>query len=337
MKRKKQSYWAGFDLGGTKMRVAVLDASFRPVARGEAPTQGFEGVGRGVRKMADLLRRTWQEVARKKKRARLRGIGLACPGPVKPDTGEVIEMPNVGWRNVPLSRLLRQAARAPVAVLNDVDAGTYGEYRFGAGRKGRCVIGVFPGTGVGGGCVMNGRILTGADTSCMEIGHLPVQPDGPLCGCGQRGCLEAVCSRLAIAQAAVTAVYRNESPYLLKSAGMDIRNVRSKALARAIEAGDAAVERIVRDAAAWLGVGVAAVVNLLAPDVVVLGGGLVEAMPRLYRIEVGRTARSRVMRTFRRRFRLAVAELGDDAALLGAAAWAAETVSSGRAGKGGAW
>jgi glucokinase len=214
-------------------------------------------------------------------------------------------------------------------VINDVDAGVYGEYKRGAARKARCVVGVFPGTGIGGGCVYEGRIVRGKDKSCFEIGHCQVQPDGPLCGCGRRGCLEAVSNRLSIAAAAATAAYRGEAPHLLEEAGTDIARIRSSVLARSIKAGDEAVERIVRQAAAWLGVGIAATVNLMNPDVVVLGGGMVEAMPELFLEEVGRSARAHVMSAFKKDFTVAVAELGDDAGVIGAAAWAKEECGGG--------
>ena len=319
---KKAKCWAGFDLGGTKMRVAVFNNDFKLLALAETKTKGFKGVRDGVQRMADLLDEAWAAAHGKVPRARLAGVGLACPGPVNTQTGLVLEMNNVGWHNVHVGRLLKGHTDAPVFVINDVDAGTYGEYRFGAGRGGHCVVGVFPGTGVGGGCVWNGQLLTGAKWSALEIGHLPVLPRGPRCGCGQWGCLEAVSSRLAIAQAAAAAAYRGEAPHLLAEAGTDLQKIRSKALARAIEAGDVAVERIVRDAAAWLGVGVAAVVNLLSPDRIVLGGGLVAAMPRIFREEVDAMARKRVMRTYQKSFQVVVAKLGDNASLTGAAAWA---------------
>ena len=330
---KANQYWAGFDLGGTKMRVAVFNRDFKLLASAEAKTRGFKGVRDGVRRMSDLLDEVWAAVRQKAPRARLSGMGLACPGPVNIVTGVVQEMNNVGWHNVSIGKIMARRAGVPVVVINDVDAGTYGEYRFGAGQGGRCVIGVFPGTGVGGGCVRQGELLTGAVWSALEIGHLPVVPRGPLCSCGQRGCLEAVSSRLAIAQAAAAAAYRGEAPHLLAEAGTDLQNIRSKALAKSIAAGDKAVERIVRDAASWLGVGVGAVVNLLAPDIVVLGGGLVAAMPALYRTEVDTVARKRVLRTYQSTFKVVVAKLGDNASITGAAAWA-EQMSKRKAKKG---
>ena len=326
--KASNKYWAGFDLGGTKMRVAVFNGDFQVISSADAKTRGFKGVQDGVRRMAELLDEVWAAARKKAPRARLAGVGLACPGPVNVETGIVREMNNVGWHNVQLGRLMERRARVPVVVINDVDAGTYGEYRFGAGIGGRCVVGVFPGTGVGGGCVWHGELLTGAEWSALEIGHLPVMPRGPLCGCGQRGCLEAVSSRIAIAQAAAAAAYRGTAPHLLADAGTDIQNIRSKALAKSIAAGDVAIERIVRDAAAWLGVGVGAVVNLLAPDIVVLGGGLAEAMPAIYRTEVAAAARKRAMRSYQDAFRVVVAKLGDNAAITGAAAWAEQVAKA---------
>jgi glucokinase len=158
---------------------------------------------------------------------------------------------------------------------------------------------------------------------------MQVMPDGPLCGCGARGCLEAVASRLVISAAAAQAVYRGQAPNLRKLAGTDLSEIRSGALADAISAGDEVVERIVREAGTHIGIAVANVVHLLAPDKVVLGGGLVEAMPELITQAVRTTAVSRVMPSFAESFQVVAAELGDDASVMGAAAWAQEVVTAG--------
>src|SRR5690606_11620102 len=129
-----------------------------------------------------------------------------------------------------------------------------------------------------GGCVYKGEILHGAHMTCMEIGHVQVMPEGPLCGCGRRGCLEALASRLAIAANAAKASYRGEAGHLKQLGGTDLSEIRSGVLADAIKAGDKVVEQIVREAARHLGVAIAGVVQILGPDRVILGGGLVEAM-----------------------------------------------------------
>jgi glucokinase len=253
------------------------------------------------------------------------GIGVGCPGPVDMDRGVVLGTPNLDWDNVAVKKALEDHFGCHVAVLNDVDAGVYAEYRFGAAKNARCVLGVFPGTGIGGGCVYEGKILRGRRSSCLEIGHMPVVPNGLLCGCGQRGCLEAEASRLAISSAAAQAAYRGDAPHLLELAGTDLVDIKSGVLAESIRQGDKVIEEIVRHAAETIGIAVASVVNLLLPDLVVLGGGLVEAMPDLFVGSVRNAARARVMHSFADAFEVVAAKLADDASVTGAAAWAEHT------------
>ena len=186
-------------------------------------------------------------------------------GPLDLDEGVILDAPNLGWKDVKMKATLEKEFGCPAAVMNDVDAGVYGEYRFGAARSSRCVLGVFPGTGIGGGCVYDGKIVRGKTNSCMEIGHIQVVPDGPLCGCGLRGCLEAVASRLAISAAAAQAAYRGQAPDLLDAAGTSLDQIRSGALADSIAAGDTVVESIVRNAARHIGTAVASAVHLCRP------------------------------------------------------------------------
>jgi glucokinase len=322
-KTNDKEYWVGVDLGGTKMLVTLLDGSFRSCARKRKKTKAQSGMDAGLTRMVDTIRAVLDEADVASEQ--LRGIGVGCPGPLDLDAGIVFEMPNLGWKNTPVRKHLEDVLGCPAVVMNDVDAGVYGEYRFGAARGVRSVIGVFPGTGIGGGCVYEGSLLRGKNGSCMEIGHIPVDPYGALCGCGQRGCLEAMASRLAISAAAATAAYRGEAPNLLAAAGTDLSNIRSGVLAASVEAGDKVVERILRDAARLIGWTCAGVVNLLAPDCLVLGGGLVEALPDLFRQEVDQSVRARVMPAYRDAFSVVVAKLGDDATAIGAAAWAEHT------------
>jgi len=316
-------FWVGFDLGGTKMLATVYDHKFNRVGRARKKTKGAAGAEAGVARMIETLEEAVAEG--KVDRKAIAGIGIAAPGPLDLDRGIVLEAPNLGWKNVPLKDLLEKKLGAPTVVANDVDAGTFGEYRFGAGKKARCVVGVFPGTGIGGGCVYEGRLLRGKTGSCMEIGHMLVQPSGGrLCGCGRRGCLETVASRLAIAADAAMAAFRGEAPNLLKAAGTDLADIRSGALANAIKAGDKAVETIVRNAAKQIGVAVANVVNLLAPDVVVMGGGLVEAMEDLFLDEIRKVVAKKAMSSLAATATVVAAGLADDATVMGAAALAAD-------------
>ena len=198
----------------------------------------------------------------------------------------------------------------------------------GAGREVDDLLLLTLGTGIGGGCVYEGEIFRGRKSSCLEIGHTQVMPNGPLCGCGQRGCLEAVASRLAISAQAAKSAARGEAPFLLKQVGTDLVNIRSRDLADSIQNGDKVIQEIVTEAARQIGMSLAGVINLLCPDVVVLGGGLVEALPELIVETVSRSARKRVMPAFRESFKVVSATLGDDATALGAAAWAKHLLGS---------
>jgi len=315
-------YWIGFDLGGTKMMATVFDEKFRKLASERVKTKAQEGSG----VVLDRIMKTIQKAlaAANVDSSELHGIGVGCPGPLDLDKGIILEAPNLGWRNVKLKDTLEKAFKCPAVIANDVDAGLYGEYRVGGAKKAHCALGVFPGTGIGGACVYEGELIRGKVGSCMEIGHIQVEPNGRLCGCGQRGCLETVASRLAIASEAATAAFRGEAPYLLENAGTDLKSIKSGVLSRSIQAGDKAIKRIVSDAAYKMGIAVAGVVNLMAPDMVVLGGGLVEAMPNLFVDQVHQAVSDHAMESFIGGLTVAAAQLGDDAAVMGAAALVSE-------------
>ncbi|MDB4614721.1 ROK family protein, partial [bacterium] len=308
-----------------KMLAVVYDKNFKPLGRKRRRTKGHEGVKAGLERIAETIELALEEAG--VKRNRVRGIGVGCPGPLDLDAGVILEAPNLGWENAPLKKYLTKHFNCEAAIANDVDAGVYGEYRFGAGKKARCVIGVFPGTGIGGGCVYEGKIFRGRVTSCMEVGFMKVMSDGPKAGVGCAGSLEAVASRLAISSQCAVAAFRGQAPNLREKAGTDLSNIRSGVLASAIEAGDKEIERIVRDAAGHVGHAVGSLVNILAPDIVVLGGGLVEALPDLYLTAVRKKALQTALPSYHDTFEVVAAKLGDDASVLGAAAWI-EFVSS---------
>lgn len=326
MSSERERCWIGFDLGGTKMLSKVYDDDFKELGSERKKTKGNLGAEVGLGRICDAIRKALLDAEREA--SDLSGIGIGCPGPVDMEKGIVLDPPNLGWEEVNVRKHLEKEFGCPTVVLNDVDAGVYGEYRFGAARKARTALGVFPGTGIGGGCIYDGAILHGAGISCVEIGHIPVMPDGPLCGCGQRGCLEAVASRLTVASIAARSVYRGEAPNLQAAIGTDLAEIRSGALADAVKAGDTVIEEIIRHAAHHIGTALVGVIHIIAPDVIVLGGGLVEAMPDLYVKEVADAASQRVMPAFRDTFKVVVTKLGDDAGVLGAAAWARKTICS---------
>lgn len=320
-----EQYWMGFDLGGTKMLAQIYDADWKVVAKEKKRTKPGTSERQGVDRIIDTIK-----VALKKADLtpeQLKGIGIGCPGPIDMDHGVLLDLPNLGWEAVPLQTQVAEELGCPVAILNDVDAGTYAEYRLGAAQNARCAIAVFAGTGIGGGCIYRGEIFRGTRISAFEIGHIQVMSNGPRCGCGQRGCLESVASRLAIAAQAARTAYRGDAPHLLEDAGVDLSKIRSGALSSSIKAGDKAIEEIILEAARYIGIAVASAINLIGPEIVVLGGGLVEAMPDLFVPQVQRAANKRVMPAYQGTFKVVPAMLEDDAGVLGAALWAEHQLS----------
>lgn len=316
----------GFDLGGTKMLAGVFSSQLKLLATSKKKTKAQAGAEEGVKRIEEAIREALEEA--KVAPQSVAAIGIGSPGPLDLNEGIVLESPNLGWRNVPLRKLLEKSFGCPVVVANDVDTGTYGEYRFGAARKSRCVVGVFPGTGIGGACIYEGKILRGKVYSCMEIGHMKIRADGELCGCGGHGCLETVASRLMVSAQVAAAAFRGSAPTVFDEAGTDLGAIRSALLAKSIAAGDKAVKDIVRRSARWIGFALANAVNLLGPDLVLLGGGLVEAMPELYLKEIREAVLENTMDTLAKDLAFAVAALGDNATLMGAAALAEDAVKA---------
>ncbi len=317
MTASKSKHWIGFDLGGTKMYAALFDDRAKKVAEIRKKTKGRDGAEAGLTRMAEMVRELCEEASLDT--SKISGMGIGCPGPLNLEKGILVEAANLGWSNVPIKSWFEKKLGCPVSIGNDVDVGVLGEYYLGAGKNQRCVLGIFPGTGIGAGCVYEGKIIRGHSKSCMEFGHIQVLPNGPLCGCGKYGCLEAVASRLAIAGEAAKAAFRGQAPNLLAATKLKLTEIRSGTLKNAIEAGDTVVEQIVRDGARWLGVGVAMMVNVLAPDVIILGGGLVEALPDIFLNEVADAARKRCMPAFSNSIKIKISQLGDDAGVVGAA------------------
>jgi glucokinase len=323
--KEESKYWIGFDLGGTKMQVKVFDDHFQTLGKERRKTKGHEGVSAGVKRIAETVRTALEEAGILP--GSVSGMGMGVPGPLDLEAGIIEFAPNLGWKKVPLRDLMEKELGIPVVIANDVDMGVYGEYQFGAAQESRCVLGIFPGTGIGGGCIYEGQILRGKTASCFEIGHVQAIPNGPLCGCGKKGCLEAVASRLATAAAAAAAAYRGDAPHLMQEAGTDLANIRSGALAKSIAAGDVEIENIVRLAASHMGRVIGSVINLLAPDTVVLGGGMIEAMPDLHLEEVRKGSLETVLSSFQNSYCVVTAALGDDATTMGAAAWAKKVLA----------
>ncbi|MGB1926305.1 MAG: ROK family protein [Rubripirellula sp.] len=325
MTDENDSVWVGFDLGGTKMLAAAYDSNWRELGRRRRKTKGREGSEFGLQRIISTIDQLLEES--KISKHQIAGIGIGCPGPVDLEQGRILTTPNLGWDDVGIGDALERYFGCRSVVLNDVDAGVFAEYRFGSAKNARCAVGVFPGTGVGGGCVYEGHILHGSGVSCMEIGHTRIASTNRSSGCLLSGTVESEASRLAIAAEACKSAYRGDAPHLARKYGTDLASIRSGAIADAINNGDEAIRSLVVQACESIGYAVVNVVHLLAPDTIILGGGLVEAMEDLMVDTVSKTAKENVMEVYRDRFRVVAAQLGDEAGVQGAAAWARQQIS----------
>lgn len=315
-----KKYSVGVDLGGTKTLAAVFDGKYKALGTARTTTEGHRGAKEG-------LKRVWATVQDAMKQAcveleEVKAFGIGCPGVVDFEKGILREALNLGWRKVRVGEYLSKRIDRQVCVLNDVDAGTYAEYILGAGRGARSVLGVFPGTGVGGGFVYEGKILRGKAASCMEVGELRMLGSTLEGKMNEPVTLEGLCGRLAVAASCATEAARGNAPTIMENAGTDIHSIKSGTIKKSIDAGERAVLTIMKRSANYLGIGVSSVIELLAPEVVVLGGGLVEKMPEIYLEGVSSAVRRYGSRALVRDVRFAAAEMGDLAVAAGAAAYA---------------
>ncbi len=319
--KKKKKYIVGIDLGGTKMLTALMNDHFRVLASTKMKTEVSKGGKNFIDDIAESIYQVTDESDVDLKN--LKAIGIGCPGIID-DRGVVIESPNVRFlKQYPLAKKISKIFKVPVVLENDVNAGLYGELVFGAAKGHKHVVGIFPGTGIGGALILNGALYRGFTGAAGEIGHILVDPLGPMCGCGKRGCLEALAGRLAIASEAALLAAKQQAPKLYKMSGTDIKDIKSGALKRAIDAGDQKIKDLMIRKSRILGIAMANVVNILNPEMIVLGGGLVEAMSRIVVNEARESMRQHAMQSIAKYVAVVPAQLKDDAIILGAAklAW----------------
>lgn len=319
--KKKKKHIIGIDLGGTKMLTALMDERFKILSSTKMKTEVSKGDKHFVNGIAESIYQVLDESEADLKS--LKAIGIGCPGIID-DHGIVIESPNIRFlRQYPLAKKISKIFKVPVVLENDVNAGLYGEFAFGAAKGHRDIVGIFPGTGIGGALILNGALYRGFTGAAGEIGHILVDPLGPMCGCGKRGCLEALAGRLAIASEAALLAAKQQAPKLYKMSGTDIKDIKSGALKRAIDAGDQKIKDLMVRKSRILGIAMANVVNILNPEMIVLGGGLVEAMSRIVVNEARESMRQHAMQSIAKYVQVVPAQLKDDAIILGAAklAW----------------
>ena len=313
----------GVDLGGTKIAAAAVNLETGAVTgRVVEPTEAHEGPQRVLARVANVVK---QVGAANGADQVVTAVGMGVPGVLDPATGTTKLLPNLatGWRNVPAGSELARLTGLPSFLVNDARAFTLAEASLGAGHGADTVVGVTLGTGIGGGITIHGRLHLGIDMSAGEIGHMTIDPAGPPCGCGNRGCFEAFASGPAIASYGVYAVMRGYTTIIGDLVQRDLNRITPRIILQAAEQGDEVAKEILERSGSYIGLGLANLVTLLSPEKIVVGGGtahLGEWLLAPARREIER----RCHVTPLDRVEVVRAVLGDDAGIIGAAVWAGQ-------------
>ena len=306
--------YGAIDLGGTNVRAIVAGLDGKISGDDRRPSRASDGLDATIETLLASLAHACSEAG--VEASALRGLGVATPGWVDTERGIVPAAPQlIGWRDVPLVEMLQERLGLTVRLENDANAAALGENVFGAGRGTRHMLYITVSTGVGAGIIVDGRLYGGAKGSAGEIGHTIVDPSGPPCGCGKHGCLESLSSGTAIARRAAQAADRGDSAAL---AGIREREGRlgARQVADAARQGDAASIAIYEEAGYFLGIALANAVNLLSPEAIILGGGVMRAKD-LFLPRAEETMRDLALDEPLKYMRLAEAELGDRAGVMG--------------------
>jgi len=314
----KAEYIVGVDLGGTKVLAGVFKNSLECIGTAKVSTKAQRGVDKVIERVARCVQDAIDEADLSLKQ--IGGIGIGAPGAVDFETGTVIFAPNLeGWKDVTLKKDLEKQLGVPVFVENDANIAVLGVHVAELKAKPRHVVGIFVGTGIGGGLILNGELFSGTNHTAGEIGHMVVDVNGPKCGCGNKGCFEAVASRTAIFQQIKAGVKDGQKTLLTEMLGDDLSDLRSGDLRKAIRRGDKFVDRVVEGAAEYIGIATANLVNILGPEVVVLGGGVIEALADEMMSVIVETANDYAMPGTMKGVDIIASKLGDNAGITGAA------------------
>ncbi|MBL9127653.1 MAG: ROK family protein [Verrucomicrobiales bacterium] len=318
----KQLY-LGVDLGGTKILAGVFGPQLKLVATSKTSTKADRGPKAVIERIARTIRDAVDEADQDMKA--VKAIGIGAPGSIDSDQGRVIFSPNMpGWEDVLLKKELEKHLEIPVFVENDCNACTLGVHVAELGAKPKHLVGIFLGTGIGAGIILDGKLFSGFNRTAGEIGHMVLEVGGPKCGCGNKGCFEALASRTAIFRRIQNAVKDGQKTHLVDMLGDDLDDLRSGDLRKAIRKGDKLVEKVVEEAAEYTGIAVGNVINLLNPECIVLGGGVIDALEDDMMSIIVETAKDYAMPGAAKGVEIVASRLADHAGITGAAALARE-------------
>jgi glucokinase len=309
------------DIGGTKIMTALISPEGKMLAGEVCPTLVGEGVPAVIERLFSaidgLLDRNQLQPSQ------ITGISIACAGGVDTGRGMIVTpSPNMpGWADVPLVEKARERYQVQAFLLNDASAAALGEHRYGAGRGVNNLVLFTLGTGIGGGVIADGELYLGAIGSAAEIGHMTIDADGPECGCGNKGCLETLASGTAVTKDAVRRISCGEKTSIMDTVGGDVDKITAETVAAAARNGDELALEVLNKAGYYLGIGMINMVNIFNPDIIVLGGGMAE-LGDLFIGQGRKMVAERAWPMSARSVRIVTAQLGNEAGVYGAAAYA---------------
>jgi glucokinase len=319
-RRDEVRFYVGVDVGGTKIQAALMEESGTILARERPDTPRTDNPEDVVAAIEEAMEAAVAEAGLDFDA--VTAIGTAIPGVVDPDEGLIVVTPNMSLDGVPIGPRLKKRFKRPVAVGNDCDLGTLGEAWLGSARGSRTAVGILVGTGIGSGIVSGGRLWRGAREAAAEIGHIVMQIGGPECGCKNRGCFEALASRSAIERDLRQAIEAGRPSVLPEIVDGDLGVIKSGALRRALECDDELVGEVMRRASEVVGYACLTVRHFLDPEVIVLGGGVVQACSGFMMPIIREIVRSDRLPGARESRGVVLSALGDDAVVIGALALA---------------
>jgi len=328
MRKNPEPLILGIDLGGTKILTAVINSEGKMLSCDQSitpATKGPQAVIQSILESGSLALEQAGIAAHE-----LGAIGVGAPGLSNPETGILFTSPHLpGWRDVPLRDILEKELGKKTFVINDADAAALGELYFGAARGARNFVHITLGTGIGGGIVIDGRIYTGTLGTAGEVGHTTIVDNGPLCNCGNRGCWETLASGSALAREARQRIREGNKTSILDYAGGDTNKVTAEVVYKAAQQGDALARELILRTGYYVGVGLANLINIFNPELIVIGGGLTNIGDMLLE-PAFKAAAERAYRQSFEAVRFAYAELGRDSGVLGAAAFALNEMKKGK-------
>jgi len=313
----KQECYAGVDLGGTKILTGIFGPNLDCLGRAKVSTKAERGPEEVIERIARCVRDAVDECDLDLKQ--IKAVGIGAPGTVDAETGRILFAPNLRWEDIALKKILEKQLGVPVFVENDCNAAMLGIYETELSGKPREVVGIFLGTGIGGGIILDGKLYSGYSGTAGEIGHMVIEVGGPKCSCGSRGCFEALASRTAIFRRLSEAVADGKKTMLTELLGPDLKDLRSGDLRKAIKKGDKLVEQIIEEAAEYTGIAVANIINIMNPQVVVLGGGVIDALGDEMMAIILETAQDYGMSGATKGVDIVASKRGDDAGIVGGA------------------